>query len=508
MKKLYLFTIVLVASFCSLAQAQAKKDQQKITDKNTEKDLLPQDTFDKMIIQDITYAIFGESSPVSGIKVDITKPEATISGVFQSKKNPSLLIGFDFKGGITDKNFSIFKGQNTFNTAFEFKPSVHIIPSWNSAKYYTDDKPILKVRNQLIEEESRKLTDSFYVMALIYNKHLKKFPKLLYTNENLPTDPITETQTKLLIYFIKKTLKDYNLDLKESSSLDALLNSVPQADENNMNATYNDNIFKTYKKYESLYGKSNSDQLSKQIENVSSAWTKKNYWWITISPFARTEKINEYHTKYKTTDSLYFKSNHHFYYGLNVMINNYMLWPNKKVALFWRAAAGVSYANNLVSLSSFNYESTTPFFTDGTTETAKTKSGTAYNYNDINSDFVTQFSGEVYLLPLKSFLPGLYFSSSINASKLYNLPNVIDRGNDKILIPMEGGLVFNINSREKDKEKSVLSISFYSRFEDVTDKTRVSLTNGKEETKEDFMKRNLSFGLKVGIPITLPQRNK
>lgn len=506
MKKFFTFTILLVTSFCFLAQAQDKKDQKKITDMNTEKDLLPPATFDKMIIQDITYAIFGESSPVSGIKIDITKPEATISGVFQSKKKPSVLVGFDFKGGITDKNFSIFKGQNSFNTAFELKPSVHIIPSCNSAKFYGVDEPILRVRNQLIEKETRKLTDSFYVMALIYNKHLKKFPKLVYTNENLPADSITETQTKLLIYFIKKTLKDYNLDLNESS-LDALLNSVPQADENNMNATYNDNIFKTYKKYEALYDKSDSDQLSKQIENVSSAWTKKNYWWITISPFARTEKINEYHTKYKTTDSLYFKSNHHFYYGLNAMINNYILWPNKKVALFWRAAAGVSYANNLPSLSSFTYESTTPFFTDGTTATAKTKSGTAYNYDDINSDFVTQFSGEVYLLPLKSFLPGLYFSSSINASKLYNLPTVINRGNDKILIPMEGGLVFNINSREKDKEKSVLSISFYSRFEDVTDKTRVSVTNGTEETKEDFMKRNLSFGLKVGIPITLPQRS-
>lgn len=498
MKKIFTLTILLIMSFASVAQHEGK---------NKNKDLLPPESFDTMIIQDITYTIFGESSPVSGIKIDVTKPEATISGVFQSKNKPSVLIGFDFKGGVTDKNFSIFKGQNSFNSAFELKPSIHIIPDGNKAKYYKANTLILQVRNQLIVEETKKLTDSFYVVALIYNKHLKKIEKSIDAPENLPAPPAIGIQKKLLVYFIKKILKDDNLVLDANSSADELLKNVPEADGDNMLSTYNDNIYNTYKKYEKLHQNSKSNQISKQIENVSSAWSQKKYWWLTISPFGRTEKINEYHTTYKGADSLYFKSNYHFYYGLTATINRYRLWPNK-FAFFLRAGTSVSYANNLASLSSFNYESNTPFFTYGSTETTKTKSGTAYIHDEINEELVTQFSGEIYLLPLKNFLPGLYFSSSINTSKLYNLPTVLNRENDKVLIPIEGGLVFNVNSREKDKEKSILSISFYSRFEDITDKTRTSIATGMEESKEDFLKRNLNFGLKVGIPITLPQRNR
>ena len=80
------------------------------------------------------------------------------------------------------------------------------------------------------------------------------------------------------------------------------------------------------------------------------------------------------------------------------------------------------------------------------------------------------------------------------------------RDKDKIVIPMEGGLVFNINSREKDKEKNILSLSVYTKFEDVTDKIRTAIKDNKVETRDDFMKRNFSVGIKVGIPITLPQR--
>ena len=89
-------------------------------------DLLSNKAFDKLVIQDITYSIFGESTPVAGIEVDISKPEASLSGIIPLNKDKSLLLGLDFKGGITDKSFSLLKGYNTFNTAFEFKLSFYI----------------------------------------------------------------------------------------------------------------------------------------------------------------------------------------------------------------------------------------------------------------------------------------------------------------------------------------------------------------------------------------------
>jgi hypothetical protein len=497
MRKTHLIFCFLLLTLGAIAQKKSGTKTDKIS---SDTFLLPSTAFDKMITQDITYTIFGESSPVSGIKLDISKPEATISGVFQSKKRPWILTGFEFKGGITDKSFSIFKGQNSFNTAFEFRPSIHIIPSWNKAKYCKYEKPVLTAKNNLIQLNTKKAEDTFFVAALIYNAHLENFPELLDETENLP-----RTQKLILIHLVKRVLKDESLNL-DNSSFDNILALVPKAEADKMSSTYIDAIVETYKKYLKTYENRESEELSKQIANVSTAWTQKKYWWFTISPFARTEKITEYHTKYNGLDSLYFKPNYPFYYGINAMINRYRLWPNK-VALFWKLGIGLSHANNLTSLSSFNYETTSPFFSYGSTVTTKNKSGTAYNNSDIKSDFLSQLSSEIYLLPLKSFFPGIYVSGSINSSKLYNLPNVVDRENDKILIPIECGFVFNINSREKDKEKSILSISAYFRYEDVTDKRRVSKTNGLEETTDDFTKRNRSFGLKVGIPITLPQRS-
>lgn len=500
MRTIYTISFLVLFNFFSAAQGKSDTD---------EDGLLPTKAFDKMIIEDITYAIFGESTPVSGIKVDVSKPEATISGVFQPKKKPSLLFGFDFKGGITDKNFVILKGDNigNFNTVFELKPSLHIIPAWNSAKYYTREKPILVHKNDLIEKETQKLVDSFYVVALIYNKHLTNFPDLLDDDDAIP-QTLDAEQKKTLIHFIKKSLKDDALILNSSQTEDELLDVIQPAKVDDMDNTYKDNIRNMYKKYKKLYDKRLDDESKKQIANVSSAWTQKKSWWFTVSPFGRTEKINEYHTKYEEVDSLYFKSNHHFYYGLNAMVNRYRIWPNK-VALFWRLGIGLSHSNNLSTLSSFNYETITSFFGYGNSVTTKNKSGTAYNYDDIKAGFTKQLTAEIYILPIASyFFPGVYFSGSVNSSELYKLPKIVDRGDDKIQIPVEGGFIFNINSREKDKEKSILSISFYCRHEDLTDKRRITIADGIQETRDEFLKRNLSFGVKVGIPITLPQRER
>ena len=508
MKLTYTILLLIVSTLPVLGQIKGTKDAKgKYPQEKLSTNLLPGKAFDKMIIQDITYAIFGESSPVSGIKVDISKPEATISGIFQSKNHKDILIGLEFKGGITDKSFSIFKGLNDFNTAFEIKPSIHWIPAWNKAKYYTANKPVLLVKNELATRRTKAVADSFYAIALLYNEHLTNFPNQLHKDPALPV-ALTTTQADIMIHFIKKITITNSLFLVNTSSLATLLACMPQASAVGGQidiTTYYDELVELYSKYEKLYKGREEEELTKQINNVSKAWSHKKYWWFTFSPFGRAEKITEYHTKFEGRDSLYFKPNYPFYYGVSAMLNRYHVWP-KSVALFWRVGLTLARANNISSLSSFNYETRTPFFSSGSTATEKVKTGTAYNYDQVKSDFASQLTGEIYLLPLKTFIPGFYFSTSVNTSKLYTLPDMAGRDKDKIVIPMEGGLVFNINSREKDKEKNILSLSVYTKFEDVTDKIRTAIKDNKVETRDDFMKRNFSVGIKVGIPITLPQR--
>ena len=503
MKKI--FTIVLILLISSKGYAQESNPE-----------LLSDECFDKMIIEDITYAIFGENNPVTGIKLDISKPEATISGTFSIKKAPWILLGFDMKGGITDKNFSIFKGLNNFNTAFEIRPNIHFIPSWNSAWFDSDEVPIVRAKNKLIENKSIATRDTFLVVATIYNKHLTNFSNSLYPPAEIAsfTSNITLEQKKLLIYFVRKLTNKEHIDLTDRSTVDVILAKIEMAEkeeneESNIKVeTYNDAIVNSYKKYKTLVDELPAKSISQQIENAKDAWTKKRLIWFTISPFVKTEFLNFYHkdTHIDSTntdiDTSYFKKEYPFFYGVSASINFLRVYP-KKITHYFKVGIDLAHSNNLISINSFNYETRTTFFSYPNNVTEKTKTGTAYNYKDFKQSFVFQLPIEYYLLPLKTFIPGFYINTNLRFSSLYKIQDIRDREKDIFLMSLEGGIVFNINS--KDKIKSILSLSPYVRFEDITDKKRTTVSTGVEESKNDYYKRNLSFGIRVGIPINLPQ---
>lgn len=514
-----LIQILMLMLLVMESLAQTTKSKKSSEDKCETKLPLPPNAFNKMIVQDITYAIIGENTPVSGIKVDISKPEATISGVFKPKKDktPWDLFSFEFKGGATDRSFNLFKGFNSFNTAFEFRPSFHFIPAKSSATYgYCEEaRPktlIIDAKNRQVKRNATSLIDSFYVIALIRKHHLDSIPGLVDSKTALSTVSNTPDSSlkKIILHFLKKIKKNDALTIDGNLSIDSILKANMRKASivnNEINIdTYYDDVNEFYKKYQLLYTNLETDTLNKIINNASEIWTSKKYVWFTVTPFIRTEKVNEFYRQYEGKDSSHFKSDYRFYYGITGYINRYIVLPNIR-AHFIRAGVSLSRNNNLTTLTSYNYETTNPFFSYGTAVTEKTKSGTAYNHDDIKTGFLKQLILEYYRLPLTSLKPGIYASTNINISDLYRLPNIIGRENDKVQLGLEGGTVFNINSREKDKEKSILSLLFYIRHEDLTDKRRTPQQTGEKESWDDYRKRNLSIGIRVGIPINLPQRS-
>lgn len=587
--KIYLLAASLLFGFVCSGQT-TRKEAREIS-----KGILPDEAFDRMIIQDITYAIFGETNPVSGVKADVSKPEATISGVFSLKKGGSILLGMDFKGGITDKNFSIFKGTNTFNTAFEIRPALHIIPARSYANYNSEIS-IIKAKVELVDSKSNSQKDTFEVARIIYNHHLSNFPEVKDPPNDSSNPNLNETQKAILAHLTNKligsNLLQFDVDdqfrqlvvefigfidsVNISDAERATLNSIAtllqptqqtkiivgsdfpktfdafvtvsysesftprqrrvlqaliqrlekrdkfryttddsistilggiavagKTDENINIATYNDGIVDLYQKQKDKQLDSNS-KLDQQIKVASPAWTSKQYFWWTISTFARTEKLNLYQTMYGDKDSTYFKQDYPFFYGVGIAYNVLRIHPHK-LAQYWKIGINASHSNNITTLSSFNYETRSDLFGYGTSKTEKVKIGTAYNASEVKSDFLFQVGAEYYVLPINTVFPGLYLSANINISSLYRLQNIAGRTTDNTQVPLEAGLVFNINNRDKDK--SLLSISLYGRFEDATDRRRTSIEDGKRESRDDFQKRNLGFGIKVGIPITLPKRN-
>ncbi|WP_332736852.1 hypothetical protein [Flavihumibacter sp.] len=515
--KLFLLIIISVTMLNAFSQT---KSPSTIKDENECKVRHPLEpyVFDRMIIQDITYAIAGENVPVSGLKIDVTKPEGTISGFFQLKKKWVDIISFDIKGGVTDRNFSIIKGYKNFNTSFEVRPSFHIIPANSGAMYGICDVAkqntrILNAKNDLLEIYKANVVDSLYVITALRNRHLGDLTKIdSLPIINLKSKEDTIRLLRIFQEFLRKIKNDNEIKIPENETLMEAINRLNMAkmQQNDIDIapeSYNDLVQELYIKYKKHYKNLEEDVINRKISNASEIWTRKKYFWITFTPFARTEKITEYHTKYDNVDSLYFKSNHPFTYGVSTYLNWYVFYPKRKFAYLIRPGISLNQGNNLTNLSPFNYETRIPFFANGTAITEKIKSGTAYNKSEVRSGFIAQVHAEGYVLPMTDyFLPGLYASTSFNFSQLYKLPNIIGREYDKFQLMLEGGLVININSREKDKEKTILSILAYYRHEDLTDKVRTNILTQQAETRDDFRKRNSTLGIRVGIPINLPKR--
>lgn len=502
MKSLKLTAAMLLSALPVLSQSTADPHQ----------DLFSL-AFSRMIVQDITYAIVGENAPISGVKIDVSKPEGTISAMFPNKKTrwyfPFDIFGFELKGGVADKNFSFFKGTNA-NAAFEFRPSFHTITWWNSAKYgfgneAKANKNLVIANNDLVIAQFDRQVDTFFVVKELYNRHLKA----LNNDKSEPAGiTLQEKHCKIAAALIPKIIKNDKLTIDSNLPWDTILSKLPVATVagGHIDATtFYAEIVEMYKKYEKQYKKREDLQLDKMVANTDGLWTQKTYSWWSFSPFVKTEKVNEYHTKFEERDSLYFKPDYRWTYGMSVYFNRYWVTPNK-LAVLLRGGPSLTYSNNVSNLSAFNYETRTPFFQYGTSVTEKLKSGSAYNHTAIKQDWEKQLQAEFYLLPLNSFIPGLYLSGNIAHSNLYKLPDVVGREEDKLKVGAEGGLVFNINNREKDK--SLFSIITYFRYEDFTDKIRTDKNTGIEEPRKDFQKRNISMGIKIGIPITLPKRTE
>lgn len=167
--------------------------------------ILDDEVFDRMIIQDINHAITGENAPVTGVKIDVSKPEGTVSGTFPLNEEGSLLFGFDLKGGVTDKSFTFLKGYSKLNTAFEFRPALHVMPSMSGGKYLPSKAVIAIAKNELVMAQFSGMVDTFKVVRSIYNTHLINFPKL---QDNIPSPaPLTTQQIKILFAVVKDVLK-------------------------------------------------------------------------------------------------------------------------------------------------------------------------------------------------------------------------------------------------------------------------------------------------------------
>jgi hypothetical protein len=469
--------------------------------------------FNRMITKEITYAITGENTPVSGVKIDISKPEGTISGMYPTNKNylPWDILSFELKGGVTDKNFNILKGAGSAGSAFEFRPTFHRITWQNSITFGRRgedlaNKEISLLQNSLLDLKMKRTLDTIYTVTLLYNYYVHELNQPAIPPKEISV--IDSNHKRIAAGLLPKLTGQPTLIIDPEQDWEKIITPLHAAKIDRKTkqldpSTFNPTLVALFRKYSKVYKNLEEENLDKKILNISEVITRKRYIWISLSPFIKTEKINEYNTKYLGQDSLYIKSNYRWTYGGNITWNFYWLTPSKWGILF-RPGITLSHNNNIGNLTAYNYETKTPFFQNTPAVTQKTKNGSGYNNSDINEHFETQINTELFIFPLETFAPGLYLSTTVANSELYRLPSVAGRQKHDWRIGAEGGIIFNLTNKEKDKAS--LSIIPYFRYNDFSDRQRTSMA-GIQEDKKDFRERNMSIGLKVAIPITLPPRS-
>src|SRR5690606_33674697 len=123
--------------------------------------------------------------------------------------------------GVIDRNFTILKGTNNLNTAFELRPSIHFITNRNSAKYLPSDVPITLAKHSVSNKITELQKDTFLIVSLIYNHHLQNFSNLLEKDPDIPKGSLTPSQEQLLMVYAKRY--DTTLVFNKNPTLEAIL---------------------------------------------------------------------------------------------------------------------------------------------------------------------------------------------------------------------------------------------------------------------------------------------
>jgi len=186
--------------------------------------------------------------------------------------------------------------------------------------------------------------------------------------------------------------------------------------------------------------------------------------------------------------------------GAQLSYSNYHLNKSRN-ARYFVVGAALNYSNNVEGLTPVFYENRKSL--DSTSQIFEINSGSAFKSTNFKETLVYELFGEYYKFNLKN-LPGYFVSTRLKLGKINNLNMISDRQDDGVSVRVECGIIYNVENKEK-KNGPLFAITLFTRFEDITDGRRTSIASAEIESNEDFLKRNLGFGLRVGIPINLPK---
>jgi len=287
--------------------------------------------FNAQIQTDIEYAIFGESNAFSGIKVDLVKPEASVSGVFKKKDWEWSLFGLELSGKVKNNEFSLFKGFRDAGSAFSLKGSLHRAAfrcQNNSRGFLNQDKLIYEAEIARLNKLINAKQDSFCVAMKIFNLYISNEDK--FKQYEVPISNYCSMNSfrnsQLLVHFVNKIITGKRDKVDTSMSITKIVDAIEFLilDDSGKitEETYYPVLFSLYEEYKDFDISDLEPQIEKtNIETADKYWKSKNYNWWSFTPSITVENVNQLYSQTTSTgDSTFAKKDNEIYYGGTVVL--------------------------------------------------------------------------------------------------------------------------------------------------------------------------------------------
>ena len=521
MKKVTTLFIILFSSFI-LAQEEIVNS----------KELVPNSTFDKLIMQDLNFLVNGDNTPSQGLAIEIKDNEKTLSlkGLLKQKEKCVITLDgtfavddgvyfFDEKGGSKTSDFTVnffiaTGGSRWYDLAKNSTKTQRTLLHNKINKEYILNTYAIRLRQlqgimehtQLpVEDLSKTINKEKYKTLWKDYPLIKKFinegrvevtKKLLETHKLIDNDAIVLKERTYSILNIEEKKEKNN----RKKTYDTIIKPDPFKI-NNTNAAGDSvvsviNIPKLLRDYDTTLEALDSMAIkieTAEITQASKVWNAKSIWYMNVSPFYKRENkdvliydtsIEDYDTfKDDITGDLF---------GGSLGINYYKQWK-KSSFIYGSGQVKMARASNF---SNFDNKRTLSFTDDAL---GGEDSGIYVVQEDvlyINSNleekyaygFLNELKGELYFTyeGIGLFTQVGYLNKSFKKEK----------GIDRIeMYPFRIGALINI--KNKDKTKNLTTLQLFADRSDLS----IDPTPSDPDKAGDWR-----VGFKLGLPISLKNK--
>lgn len=533
--------LILMISVCAEMYSQDKeisepaktKDSNKTSGYATSENLMDDEAYRKMVIEDLNFLVIGDNNPKQGLAytlnsdktqldltgnikwgereqpiINLTGSFSTADGVFllddkDGAKKGKLTVDVFWTTGIGNK--SKFWGPNSKNgkgTSLAILQKASLDTEYLKSSR-ADSLTVMKIiasefdiPYETLKNDKNQVLRQNRINSNRAAIHISD-DRSLYIATLLHSILTTYLDGELKTKFSTKKIPDLQKSLKNNTSLIDLSGIDPSMKKEVTILTWeNDGIeekriiykdFKTnkfiadFKKLE----KRNSDKFLKkeknelQITNADSLWTNKKLFYFGISTFYEREFLNIYEPKEGVTDlSKLFQEERGNLYGLIASANYYINWRNGAY-LHLKGTAGLNRISNFSDFTLTNFVSTqTAAVSDDGSTLEQVTEGTGYLSNDHSYRFTSSKTVAFdFYAGYETF--GLFGRIGLRDDNFANV---------SATIPFQAGLVLNF----KGKEKEIISLLLF-----------VDRQNLKLQPDGDT-----NLGFRVGLPFNLKGKSK